>query len=176
MSGHKTDRRSNRQRFREDFREETGYEWHPWRWFFGAVAVFLVVYLTLIAFTAVTMPFRSALGVGERVSNPDNVIFQYEKFHDLCAGIAAKDQQRATAAKAAAAFDKRTAGKDDPLGRNAEESARLHQVADGILLARQQDAQRYNADSRKFTQNLFKSKGLPYRIDDGVTPNCDAQP
>lgn len=174
MTGPKSDHRSNRQRFRDDFREETGgYEWHPWRWFCAALAAALVAYLAVIAFSAVTMPFRTGHGVAKRITNPDNVIFQYEKFHDLCAGIAAKDQQHATAEKTAQAFDKRTAGKADPLGRNADESARLHQDADGILLARQKDAQQYNADSRKFTQNLFKSKGLPSRIDDGVTPQCD---
>jgi hypothetical protein len=167
---------SNRGKFSRDFREETGYRFRPWRWFFSAAGVLLVVFLVLVACTAVTMPFRSALGVGERVSNPDNVIFQYEKFHNLCAGIAAKDQQYATATKAAKDHDARTSGKDDPLGRKADESARLHQVADGIKLARQQDAQTYNADSRKWTQNIFKSRGLPYRIDDGVTPDCDSQP
>lgn len=142
------------------------------RWILTAVAAFFGVYLLLIACTAVTMPFRSALGVGERVTQPDRVIYTYEHFHDLCAGIAAKDQQHAEAVKAAEAFDKRTEGRDDPLGRNADESARLHQDADGIRQARRQDAATYNADSRKWTQSMFKSRGLPSRIGD-ETPQCD---
>jgi len=165
---------SNRERFREDFRRETGgYEWHPWRWLFGAIAVVVVIWVVLGLLSVVSLPFRTAHGVAKKVSNPGNVIFQYEKFHDLCAGVVTSDQQYATAKQAAEAFDKRTAGKPDPLGRNTEESSRLHQDAAGILLARQQKAQQYNADSRKWTQNLFKSKGLPYRIGD-TTPSCDA--
>lgn len=145
---------------------------NPLRWVLPAVAAVIGVYLLLIACTAVTMPFRTAHGVAKRVTNPDKVIFEYEHFHDLCGGIAAKDQQYGTAIAAARDFDKRADGKPDPLGRNADESARLHQDAAGIKLARQQDAQTYNADSRKWTRNIFKSKGLPYRIDE-TTPLCD---
>jgi hypothetical protein len=165
---------SNKGKFSREFEKETGYKFHPWRWLFGAVGIFLAIYLVLVACTAVTMPFSSALGIGKRVTNPDRVIFTYEHFHDLCAGIFSKDQQYGTAIAAAREFDKRTKDKPDPLGRNADESARLHQDADGIKYARQQDAQQYNADSRKWTQNLFKSRGLPYRIDD-TTPMCDGQ-
>lgn len=163
---------SNRGKFSHDFHEGTGYHFRPWRWLFGGVGVLLAFYLVLVACTAVAMPFGSALGIQKRVTNPDRVIFNYEHFHDLCGGIFAKDQQYATASNAAKTFDKRTDGKPDPLGRNADESARLHQVADGIRYARQQDAQTYNADSRKWTQNIFKSRGLPYRID-SETPMCD---
>jgi len=164
---------SNQKKLREDFKEETGYEWHPWRWALGVVAAGLVVWIGLGLLSVVTLPFRTGHGVAKKIANPNNVIFTYEHFHDLCGGIVGFDQQYATAAKEAAAFDKRTNGKPDPIGRNAEESARLHQDAAGIKLARQQQAQTYNADSRKFTQNLFKSHRLPYRIEDGVTPDCD---
>lgn len=164
---------SNRRKLREDFKEETGYEWHPWRWAAGALGLIVGIWIVLGLLSVVALPFRSGHGVAKRIANPDHVIFTYEHFHDLCGSIVAFDQQYATAAKEAAAFDKRTAGKPDPLGRNAEESARLHQDAAGIKLARQQQAQTYNADSRKFTQNLFKSSRLPYRIEDGSTPDCD---
>lgn len=158
---------------REDFEDETGARWQPLKWVLWAVAIVAVIALGFYLIGWFTQPLRTAAGVRERVGNADNAIFQYEKFHDLCGGIVAYDQQHATAKAAAEAHDKRTAGKDDPIGRNADESARLHQVADGILFARQQKAQQYNADSRKWTQDLFKSKSLPYRIDDS-TPDCDA--
>ena len=161
---------SNRARFREDFESETGgYQWHPWRWFFGIVGIIVLIYGTTVVLGFATTPIK----IGQKVTDPDNVFFQYEKFHDLCGGIVAKDEQYVTAKAAADAYDKRTARKPDPVGEIAKESGRLHQVADGITIARQQDAQQYNADSRKWTQNHFKSKGLPYRIDNGVTPNCD---
>jgi hypothetical protein len=166
---------SNRKKLREDFKEETGYEWHPWRWAAGILGAVITVWLIFGLLDIVSLPFRTGHGVAKKISNPNNVIFTYEHFHDLCGGIVGLDQQYATAAKEAAAFDKRTDGKADPLGRNAEESARLHQDAAGIKLARQQQAQTYNADSRKFTQNHFKSSRLPYRIEDGVTPDCDGQ-
>ena len=167
---------SNRTKLREDFKQETGYEWHPWRWIAGGVAAVLAIWIGLGILDMVSLPFRSGHGVAKRIANPDHVIWSYEHFHDLCGSIVSFDQQYATAEKEAADFDKHTAGKKDPLGRNADESARLHQDAAGIKYARQQQAQTYNADSRKFTQNLFKSSRLPYRIEDGVTPDCDGQP
>lgn len=165
--------RSNRQRLRDDFSAETGgYQWRPWRWALGLLGVVVLVILTIFVVRLVFTP----LSVAGKVTNPDKVIFDYERFHDLCAGIAAKDQQYETALGTAERHDKRTKGEDDPLGRNAAESARLHQVADGIRLARQQDAQAYNADSRKLTRAPFKARDLPYRIEDGVTPECDGGP
>lgn len=158
---------------REDFEKDTGIRWHPVRWFLAAVAIGLVIWLIFQLVGWITQPARTAAGVREKVGNADNALFQYEKFHDACGAIVAFDQQHATAQASAEAFDKRTAGKPDPLGRNADESNRLHQVADGLLYARQSAAQRYNADSRKWTQDLFKSKSLPFRIDDS-TPDCDA--
>lgn len=160
----------NQRKLRRDFEEETGgYTWHPWRWAAGAGAVVVGGYVLSAALGFAAVPFE----IGKKVTNADNVIFQYEKFHDACAGIVALDGQHKTATDAATAFDKRTSGKPDPLSRNADESARLHTDANGLLQARQGAAQQYNADSRKLTQSLFKSKGLPYRIEDGVTPSCD---
>ncbi|WP_433513701.1 hypothetical protein ACQP2T_60825 [Nonomuraea sp. CA-143628] len=159
--------------FREEFETETGFRWKPWRWFFAIVGICLVVFLTIQVVGWTTQPARTAAGVRERVGNADNALFQYEKFHDACAAVVAWDKQHETARAAAERHDKRTQGKPDPLGRNADESNRLHQVADGILLTRQKAAEQYNADSRKWTQDLFKSKSLPSRIGD-VTPNCDA--
>ncbi len=158
--------------FREEWEKETGAKWRPWKWFFVVVGIGLVVWLVFVGIGWLTQPIRTASGVRERVGNADNALFQYEKFHDQCAAVATFDDQYATAQAAAEAHDKRTAGKSDPLGRNADESARLHQVADGIRLARQSAAQRYNADSRKWTQDLFKSRSLPYRIDE-APPACD---
>lgn len=160
----------NQRKFREDFREETGgYTWHPWRWTAGVVGVIAGGYVLSAALGFAAVPFE----IGKKVTNADNVIFQYEKFHDACGNIIALDQQFATADQAATDFDKRTSGKPDPLSRNADESARLHTDANGIRQARQGAAQQYNADSRKWTQNLFKSKALPFRIEDGITPSCD---
>jgi hypothetical protein len=132
-----------------------------------------VVFLADQAIGWISQPARTAAGVRERVGDPDNALFQYEKFHNACAAIVAWDKQYETAQAAAKRHDKRTQGKPDPLGRNADESNRLHQVADGILLTRQQAAEQYNADSRKWTQDLFKSRSLPFRISD-ATPDCDA--
>jgi hypothetical protein len=137
-------------------------------WTFTALTAFVSIYMLLIACTALSLPF----GVAKHVVNPTRAVFNYEQFHDLCSVIVTRDQQYEEAKGAAEAFDKRTVGKDDPLGRNAEESNRLHQDAEGIRQARRADAQQYNADSRKWTQNIFKSKKLPYRITE-ETPDCE---
>ncbi|GAA1623862.1 hypothetical protein GCM10009733_020630 [Nonomuraea maheshkhaliensis] len=159
--------------FREEFEEEFGFRWKPWRWLIAAIGVVLIIVLIAYVIGWITQPARTAAGVRERVGNADNALFQYEKFHDACAAIVASDKQYQTAKTAAESHDKRMQGKPDPLGRNADESSRLHQVADGFLYTRQKAAEQYNADSRKWTQDLFKSKSLPYRIGD-ATPDCDA--
>lgn len=165
---------SNRQRLREDFERETGgYTWHPWRWLFGALGAGLAVYLLLVAVTAVTLPFRTAQGVAERVADPNNVIFQYEKFHNLCALIVARDGEIPVAQQALDDHVKATKGQPDPISRNADETARLRTDLTGLKQDRIDTAQKYNADSRKLTQELFKSRGLPWRIEAGVTPDCD---
>lgn len=167
--------KSNRERFRDDFREETGgYEWHPWRWFLGAIAVILATYFAALFIGAVTLPFRTAHGVTKKVTNPDNVIFQYEKFHDNCNSVRALDQQYSEAVKDADAYAREIKGQDDPLGQKAGEVARLRSVAQGIRNQRISVAEQYNADSRKLTQSPFKSHSLPYRIDPNQTPSCEA--
>ena len=165
--------KSNRQRWEEDFSEATGgYKWSPFKWLVGIFVAIVVLVLTGYVIKLIFVP----VGVAEKVVNPDNVVFQYEKFHDACASIVAKDKNYETAKAEAEAHDKRTEGKDDPLGRNANESQRLHQVASGIKMIRDQEAEQYNSDSRKHTQKIFKAKGLPYRIEPGETPNCDGSP
>lgn len=158
---------------RDEFEDETDVKFQPLKWLLWVLAVIVVISLIGWVFGWISQPFRTAAGVREKVGNADNALFQYEKFHDLCGAVVTFDEQYVTALKAAEAHDKRTAGKDDPIGRNADESARLHQVADGVKFARQSAAQRYNADSRKWTQDLFKGRSLPYRIDES-TPACDA--
>ncbi|MDF5756601.1 hypothetical protein [Spongiactinospora sp. TRM90649] len=148
---------------------------HPWsitRWLLTMFGVIALISLLVWGLGWVTQPFRTAEGVREQVADPDNAIFQYEKFHDACARIVTLDQQQAAAKKAATEHDERSRDKPDPIGRNADESARLHQVADGLKFTRQAAAQQYNADSRKWTQDLFKGRSLPFRITDD-TPACD---
>jgi hypothetical protein len=167
---------SNRSKLREDFASETGgYQWRPWRWLFGAFGAMLAVYLMAVAFTAVTLPFRTAQGVAEKVADPDNVVFQYEKFHNMCALIAIRDGEIVVAQKALDDHIKATKGQPDPLSRNADETARLRTDLTGLQQDRIETAQRYNADSRKLTQNPFKAGGLPYRVDES-TPDCDGTP
>ena len=173
MSGRKT----NRQRFRDDFREGTGYEWHPWRWFVGAVAIGVAVYLTLLLVGVFTMPFRTDHGVAKRITNPDHVIFTYEKFYDACAGIRSYDQQYESLTKQADELAKETKGlkpADDPLGRRAESLQRVRDDAQGVMQARIAKTNQYNADAQKFTQARFRSANLPHRIAPyPATPDCE---
>lgn len=167
------DRRNLGRTIREDFEQETGIHWRPLRWTIYIVSTVIIIALLGWGVGWLTQPLRTAAGVRERVADPGNALFQYEKFHDACGAIVTYDKQHKIAQDAADKHDKRTEGKPDPIGRIADESDRLHQVADGIQMARQSAAEQYNADSRKWTQDLFKSKSLPYRIGD-ETPQCDA--
>ena len=72
-------------RFKDEFREETGVAWRPWRWFFSVITVGLAVWLVFAVIGWVTQPVRTAGQIRERVGDADNVLFQYEHYFDLCA-------------------------------------------------------------------------------------------
>ncbi|GHE33096.1 hypothetical protein GCM10017673_40030 [Streptosporangium violaceochromogenes] len=168
-----TPKQSLRNAVRRDFEEETGIHFRPWRWFFGLLAVALLAWLTFAAIGWLTQPLRTASGVRERVGNPDNVLYQYEHFHDLCAGVRAVDSKITAKQDEITAYDKRHPdGDDSDRFQAAPKRDRLDTELTGLKQHRADLAETYNADSAKANRSLFKDRNLPERIDD-TTPTCN---
>lgn len=168
-----TSKRNLGRAFREDFEEEAGVRFRPWKWFFATVAVVLIVLGVFYGIRWMTQPLRTAEGVRERVGNPDNVLFQYEHFHDLCGAVVATDQKIAAKQDEIADYDKRHPhGDPSDKYQAASKRDRLQTELTGLEQFRADQVAQYNADSAKHSRALFKDASLPDRIGDD-TPVCN---
>lgn len=148
-------------------------EFRPLRWAFAAAGAFLAIVVIVWLVGWLTQPLRTSAGVRERVANPDNVLYQYEHFHDLCAGVRAADQKITVKQDEIAAYDKRHPdGDDSDRFQAAPKRDRLDTELSGLKQHRTDLAEQYNADSAKANRSLFKGWSLPERIDD-ATPTCN---
>ena len=143
------------------------------RYILAALGVVLAVYVGGIVLGAITLPFRTASGVAERVGDPDNVLYTYEHFHDLCAAVRTADRQVADKQGEIDAYDKRHPdGEPGDQFQAAPKSERLATELSGLQAHRAELAETYNADSAKANRALFKDGDLPERIGDD-TPTCN---
>lgn len=158
---------SERKTFREEFYEETGFRWRPWKWFFSAIGIGLGLYLALLLIGAVTLPFRTASGVAEKVGDPNSVIYNYEHFFDLCTKARVFDTQISNKTRQIEDYDKR-----HPKGDEGEKYAavpkrdRLATELDALRTGRVEVVETYNADSAKANRSLFKAGSLPLVLSD----------
>lgn len=158
---------------REDFEAETGVRWRPGRWIAITLAALLAVTLVGWLFGLLTLPFRTAAGVSERIGNPDNVLFQYEHFHDLCAAVRTDDAQIQAKQDEIKAYDKRHPdGDPSDAYQAAPKRDRLGTELSGLKQHRAGLVETYNADSAKYNRALFKDNSLPDRLDES-TPTCN---
>ena len=113
----------------------------------------------------VQIPQIGACGVARRTFDADNIIFNYEQFHDVAeqhkAQLAHIDTHRGLIETAMAEQDR------DELRRLRMELAALESSCRTL-------ASEYNADSQKINRTLFKSNNLPHKLDliacKGTTP------
>lgn len=167
------ERRNLGRAVREDFEEDTNIRFRPWRWFFGAVAVVLVIAVVAWGIGWLTQPLRTSAGIRERVGNPDNVLYQYEHFHDLCAGVSATDKKIALKDAEIKAYDKRHPdGDKSDAYQAAPKRDRLDTELTGLTQNRADLVEQYNADSAKANRSMFKDRSLPERLGDD-TPTCN---
>lgn len=168
-----SDRRNLRDAVRDDFEQETGVRWRPWRWIVTALAVLLIIAGVFYGIRWITQPLRTAEGVRERVGNPDNVLYQYEHFHDVCAAVVATDKKIAAKQAEIAAYDKRhpDGDKSDQF-QAAPKADRLDTELTGLKQFRADTVAQYNADSAKANRSIFKDHSLPDRLGDD-TPTCN---
>jgi hypothetical protein len=151
---------------REGFEDDTDVKFQPIKWLLWVFAVVIVLSLIGWLFGWISQPFRTAAGVREKVGNADNVLYQYEHFHDLCAAVRSTDTK-------IAAYDKRHPdGDDSDKFQAAPKRDRLDTELTGLKQFRAERVEQYNADSAKANRSLFKDNSLPARLDES-TPACN---
>lgn len=143
------------------------------KWFFGFIGAALAVWLVIVAIGWLTQPVRTASEVREKVGSADNVLYQYEHFHDLCAAVVATDKKISAKQAEIEAYDKRhpDGDKGDQF-QAAPKRDRLDTELAGLQQFRADQVAKYNADSAKANRQLFKDRSLPERLGDD-TPVCN---
>ncbi|MEV4116168.1 hypothetical protein [Nonomuraea sp. NPDC049695] len=158
---------------REEFEEGTGITFRPWRWLARIAIAVVLIALLAWALAWVTQPLRTSSGIRERIGNPDHALFQYEHFHDLCAGVIALDQKIALKRDEIADYDQRyPQGDQNDRYQAAPKRDRLQTEMTGLQQQRADQVSKYNADSVKFNRALFKDRNLPERLNES-TPSCN---
>lgn len=119
-------------------------------WFeylFGKKAKIVIFIITIfiiyfsIAFIAHLFPFSIATGVMEKVTSPERIVQNYEWFEDHYQQILAQKNNLKL------------------YEENSEEYKSCKMVLNQMI-------GRYNARSKQITRNLWKSKDLPYQIEE----------
>ncbi len=143
------------------------------KWFFAIVGGGLAIWLGVEAIGWLTQPVRTASEVREKVGSADNVLYQYEHFHDLCAAVVATDKKIAAKQDEIDRYDKRhPEGDKSDQFQAAPKQDRLDTELTGLTQFRADQVETYNADSAKANRSLFKARSLPERIGDD-TPTCN---
>jgi len=127
--------------------------------FFGAFGVLgFVCHVTNTAQNSVT-------GVIDKTLDSDNVIYNYEYFHNAYNDIQAIGQQFTAAELAAQRFDAQFKSRTEMSREDKEESSRLHAVATGLQQERSNMVSTYNSCSAMVNRNIFKTNDVPSHIE-----------
>ncbi|MEO3856115.1 hypothetical protein [Acrocarpospora sp. B8E8] len=158
---------------RDAFEEDTEVRFQPLKWLLWIFAVVALLGILGYGIAWFTQPFRTAAAVREKVGTAENVLHQYEHFHDLCAGVAATDDKITIKQGQIDAYNKaRPDGDESDKFQTAPKIDRLNTELTALQNQRADAVAKYNADSAKHNRALFKDASLPYRLDD-TTPTCN---
>jgi len=108
---------------------------------------------------------ETGYGIVDKTLNADNVLFNYEQFHDLYQGA---KQQAVNISNSKTQINnlKETYGEDAskyPKDVRSDLSFQ-QQTLEGYLLQYQKIASEFNSNSKKLNRELFKAKELPYQL------------
>jgi hypothetical protein len=125
-------------------------------WLIGGVVLIVLIGIVFAVgawgFNWFAAPYQGKLQARQQINSGDFRIQAYNQFFDQCAQIQTDEE-----ALQASYTELKTASKDD--------KTRIHINITGQLIARNEAANQYNADSRKsYTVGQFKSANLPYQI------------
>ena len=137
--------------------------------FIGLLALVLVVKIVVLPLFVADQVVESGKGVVSKTLDSDNVIFNYENFHNLYQGA---KQQAANIQNTDKSIQNLKDTYGEPSTWNEEtqkENQHLQENKDGYLLMYQKIVSEYNADSAKLNRKLFKDKNLPAELSQDYT-------
>lgn len=149
--------------FRQDAREVAGAaRYGIWLGFTRVVIpVLLLIGITSVAVWAISHPFQ----VADKVTDPDRMIYTYERFHDLHERIKATEAKIAIKELQIRAFmaDLPENWRDNT-GLSREHNMLQVELA-GLRENRLNQVAEYNALAAKATRGFLRDGGLPERMD-----------
>ena len=129
--------------------------------FFGLVIVFGAIGEACHLLNTST---DSVNGVIDKTLDSNNVIYNYEYFHQANQDIRAMDIKIIDAKTAAKAFSDQFANRKDMDREDKTEQDRLNSIVLGLQQERQNMVATYNARSQMANRDIFKGNDLPQHI------------
>lgn len=104
-------------------------------------------------------------GVVDKTLNADNILSNYEQFHDQYQGAKQQAMNIATGEKHLSSIKDMYGNDATKWTKDIRQDAEFtQQTIDGQIMQYQRIVSDYNSNSKKLNRNLFKDKGLPYEL------------
>lgn len=123
------------------------------------IAFVMAACAVLVVLSMVNTFLGAATGVTQRTLNPDNILAQYEKFHDRCAAIKRYETS----------LDTQKMLLETAEGSEAE---RIRANIGGLTAQRAGAIAQYNADATKSNVGIFQGRTLPQRLNPNAPTVC----
>tara|TARA_Y100000310_G_scaffold167149_1_gene166915 strand:+ start:1725 stop:2180 length:456 start_codon:yes stop_codon:yes gene_type:complete len=124
------------------------------------IILFVILGIVGFGFKLLSQPGR----IIQKTMDADNVIYNYEWFHQAYQDITATELKITNAQNAATLFNENAGDRKDWTFEDKNESSRLGSVVLGLQNHREQLVADYNAKSKMINRNIFKGKSLPHTL------------
>lgn len=125
------------------------------------IAMLVIVVIAIVyGIIAIFKPFA----VVGKVTNPDNIIYNYEYFYNQSEAYSAINRKIATATKSVSNFKQDAGPRKEWTFEDKTEMSRLRSIADGLTYQCNDIVADYNAKAKQATRSIFKTNSTPYRL------------
>jgi len=134
----------------------------------GGVSVLVIFGILAACIFSVRMacfPVNQAAKVAERTFGADNVIYNYEYFHNAYEDVQAIDGKIEVAKNNVTRFENSAGLRQTWTFEDKNEYSRLHSVLQGLESQREDIVADYNAHSKMVNRKIFKDGNLPERLE-----------
>lgn len=146
----------------EDFITKPGrtiLKWVLWIMLIGAIITTAGYFIT-----AALSPVKGTMKVIEKTYDGDKIFSDYEWFYNQNESYSAIKSQIEAAKQAVKTFKKDAGSRKDWTFEDKNEYSRLNSVVTGLEFQLKDVVKNYNARSKMWTRNQFKSSDLPYTL------------
>jgi len=135
--------------------------------FLGLSIIGIITKVVLFPTHVANKALDASYGIVDKTVNADNILFNYENFHNMYQGAIQQSNNIINTEKSIETL-KQTYGNNPTQWPKDVRSELSHQqqTLQGYQAQYQRIKSDYNADSQKLNRNLFKEKSLPYMLPD----------